>query len=84
MLAKYEKICGGLLALIAFEQFDKMILTIATYGAEIWGFQQYKQVEDVHFRYCKIVLGSPDCSKYGSFRRMWNISNLYHLLCKMY
>ena len=59
MLAKYEKICGGLLASTAFELFDKMILPIVTYGAEIWVFQKYKQVEDVHYRYCKIVFGLP-------------------------
>ena len=39
--------------------FDKMILPILLYGAEIWGFKVHKSIESVQERFCKFVLSLP-------------------------
>ena len=77
MLAKYEKTFGGLPAAVALELYNKMTIPLVTYGVEFWGFQQYKQVEDIHVRPCKKVYGLPlhamnmaalgECERYPIF-----------------
>ena len=37
--------------------FDKLILPILNYGAEVWGFAESKVIERVHLQYCKHLLG---------------------------
>ena len=41
----------------AFELFDKMVLPIILYGAEVWGHQRYDHVERVQLKFCKFLLG---------------------------
>ncbi|KAK6191078.1 hypothetical protein SNE40_002826 [Patella caerulea] len=36
--------------------FDRMILPILTYGCEIWGFVDIKNIENVHLNFCKFIL----------------------------
>ena len=59
MLIIYSIKCGGFPTSVAFELFDKMVLPVLTYGAEIWGSKQYKAIEDIQIYYCKKVLGLP-------------------------
>jgi hypothetical protein len=42
-----------------FYLFEKTIVPILLYGAEIWGFQNYKQLEKLQINLCKYVLGVP-------------------------
>jgi hypothetical protein len=39
--------------------FDKMVLPVLTYGAEIWGYKTYNCIENVQNRYCKYILNVP-------------------------
>ena len=40
-----------------FELFDKLILPILNYGAEIWGFRNTIHTERIHLHFCKKLLG---------------------------
>lgn len=59
MLKKLIRKCGGLDTAVEFDLFDKMILPILLYGAEIWGFERASEIEKVHAKFCKYVLGVP-------------------------
>ncbi len=37
--------------------FDYMIVPILTYGCEVWGVYNYKDVDKLHKKFCKYVLG---------------------------
>jgi hypothetical protein len=40
-----------------FKIFDSMVTPILTYGAELWGFECNKHIEQVHSKFCKDFLG---------------------------
>ena len=71
---EYNMKCNGLPIKAAFDLFDKMIMPIILYGAEIWGTGYFKQTESVQMRFCKRILGAPkntsndavlgDCGRY--------------------
>ena len=42
---------------VAFKIFDSRIVPILLYGNEIWGFGGRNQIENIHSRFCKFVLG---------------------------
>jgi len=42
-----------------FKLFDSVILPILSYGSEIWGFQYYDEIERVHRKWCRRLLGVP-------------------------
>ncbi len=37
--------------------FDKLVVPILNYGGEVWGFSQANQIERVHLKFCKRLLG---------------------------
>ena len=39
--------------------FDKTVVPILLYGAEVWGFKYYKILEEVQVNFCKNALGLP-------------------------
>lgn len=39
------------------ELFDKLVSPILDYSSEVWGFSQAKQIERVHLKFCKSLLG---------------------------
>jgi hypothetical protein len=49
--------CNGIPIEVAFELFDKMILPVVTYAAEVWGYEIYEPIERVQFQFCKFILG---------------------------
>ena len=51
--------CGGLHVTCAFNLhvFDKMIMPILCYGCEVWGYEPKTNIEKVHARFCKYILG---------------------------
>ena len=57
MLYIYERKCDGLPLLSAFELFDKMILPVLLYGAEIWGYKEWPVIEKVHLKFLKRLVG---------------------------
>ena len=39
------------------ELFDKLISPILNYGSEVWGFHDAPEIEKVHLKFCKNILG---------------------------
>ena len=39
------------------ELFDKLISPILNYGSEVWGFRDGLEIERVHLKFCKSILG---------------------------
>ena len=37
--------------------FDKCVVTVLTYGSDVWGTDVHKSVESVHLKFCKNQLG---------------------------
>ena len=54
--------CGGLMPSLALNLFDKMVVPILTYGAEIWGCNVHVSIERVQTKCIKWVLGLPWCT----------------------
>ena len=42
-----------------FDLFDKMITPILSYGCEVWRCYSMKNLETVHKKICKLVMGMP-------------------------
>ena len=43
--------CGGLPKDVALELFDKMLLRIVLYGAEIWGFKEWDAIKRIQLKF---------------------------------
>ena len=58
---------------IQLKLFDALILPILTYAAEIWGFENIKNLEKMHLQFCKRVLklriSTPNYMVYGELGR---------------
>ena len=54
--------------------FDAMIVPILLYGSEVWGVFNLKEVDKLHMRFCKYVLGikrqTPNAAVYGELGRL--------------
>ena len=50
------KTCGGIPIILALDLFDKIVLPILIYGAEIWGTKYAGPIEVVHIKYCEYIL----------------------------
>ncbi len=42
---------------IQLHLFDSVVQPILLYGSEVWGFEDCKNIERVHLKFCKIVMG---------------------------
>lgn len=53
--------------------FDSMVEPILLYGSEIWGFENLKNIEQVHLSFCKRILKvrstTPNYMVYGELGR---------------
>ena len=49
--------CGTLPKNIAVQIYDSIVLSILCYGSEIWGTKMWSEIEIVHNKFCKYVLG---------------------------
>ena len=43
---------------VAFKNFDRRIAPVLFYGAEVWGSERRNQIEKIHLRFCKFLLGA--------------------------
>ena len=41
---------------IAYDLFDSTVLPILVYGSEVWGYSNLDYIENLHFKFCKILL----------------------------
>ena len=37
--------------------FDSLVVPIITYGCEVWGIYNYSEVDKIHYKFCKYILG---------------------------
>lgn len=55
------------------EMFDKAVVPILLYGAEIWGYEKFDILERVHLKFCKHILklknSTPNVMIYGELGR---------------
>ena len=53
--------------------FDTMVVPILLYGSEVWGVYDFKNVDKLHIRFCKNILGvrqqTPNMAVYGELGR---------------
>ena len=56
-LSLYNKRCGGLSININCELFDKIVLPILLYGAEMWGYEYYESIDTVQNTFYRRILG---------------------------
>ena len=59
---------------IQFELFDRMVIPVILYGCEIWGYKKMIILEQLHLKFCKMVLklkqSTPDVMVYGESGRL--------------
>ena len=59
---------------VIMDLFDKYIGAILNYSCEVWGFHNARDVEQVHFSFCKRVLGVKKTTQndfvYGELKRV--------------
>ena len=56
-LQKLESLCDGIPCSTYFSLFDKVVLPILCYGAEIWGYERRERIERVQIKLLKRVFG---------------------------
>jgi len=59
LIKKANRVSGGLMPQVLLNLFDKLVLPILLYGAEIWGCTTHNSIETVHTKFLKYVLGLP-------------------------
>ena len=37
--------------------FDTLVVPILLYGSEVWGIYNFKEIDKLHFKFCKHILG---------------------------
>ncbi len=66
--------CGRLPPNTLLMLFDKMIMPVLLYGAEIWGYSTRMEIELVQVKYCKFVMGvsttAPNAAVLGDCGRL--------------
>ena len=67
MLNKSSKLCLPLD--LKLKLFDQLVIPVLLYGCEIWGFEDLRQLEAFHIKFCKYILmlskNIPNCMVYG-------------------
>ncbi len=57
VIRNIQHLCGNIPVSVCFNLFDKMIVPILLYGAEVWGYTIRPDIENVHIKFCKYILG---------------------------
>jgi len=74
IIRKIQGICGNIPVGVCFKLFDKMVAPILLYGSEVWGYDSRIDIENVHIKFCKYVLGlsrnTPNCAVLGECGRV--------------
>ena len=69
---------------VQLQLFDSVVLPIALYGCELWGFRNLEILEKLHLQYCKIILNVKKCTTsamvYGELGRL---PLEYNVKCRM-
>ena len=72
LLSLFENI--NLSIKIKLSLFDAMVSPILLYGSEVWGAYNCKEIDKLHVKFCKYILGvkkqTPNCAVYGELGRL--------------
>ena len=53
--------------------FDKLVSPILLYASEVWGLYKYENIDKIHIKFCKNILGvrtqTPNYAVYGDLGR---------------
>ena len=60
MIKRLIKTCGGIPIKLSLELFDKIVVPILVYGAEVWGTKSREKIELVQRNFCKYILNVPN------------------------
>ena len=41
---------------------DSLVVPILCYDSEVWGYEYHRKIEQVHIKFCKLVLGVGKCA----------------------
>ena len=87
LIKKFLYICTNVRIQDAFFLFDRMVVPILLYGAELWGYETINLIENVQSQYCKYLLklsvntenvaALGECGRYPLYVK-------YHLKCIRY
>ena len=73
---------------LALELFDYLVLPIVIYGSEVWGYSNIEQLEVLHRKFMKILLGvkchTPNCMIYGETGKMPVMINIQNRMINFY
>ena len=47
---------------ISLELFDAFVNPVINFRCQIWGFTKSKELERIHLKFCKMVLGVKQCT----------------------
>ena len=72
LIAKSRKL--GLSIDVQLYLFDTLVIPVALYGSEVWGFKNVDIVEQLHLKYMRMLLkvnnSTPKCMLYGELGRL--------------
>lgn len=58
---------------IQLSLFDQLVVPVLLYGVEVWGAENLQPIEQLHLRFCKLLLcvkkSTPSCIVYGELGR---------------
>jgi len=61
--------------------FDSLVVPLIMYGSEVWGIYNTPEVDEIHLRFCKLILGvkqqKSNASVFGELGRF-----LLAVICK--
>ena len=57
MIKRLIGTCRGLPHSIIFNIFDTTVVPVLTYSSEVWGYEPRDEIETVHLKFCKYILG---------------------------
>ncbi len=64
--------------------FDSLIIPIATYGCEVWGFKHIEGLEKLHLQYCKMILKVNKCTTTAMvLGELGRLPIEYNIRCRM-
>ena len=44
---------------LSLQLFDSLAMPILLYCCEVWGYEDFKILEKLHLKFCKLILGVP-------------------------
>ena len=73
---------------LSLQLFDSLVMPILLYCCEVWGYEDFKILEKLHLKFCKLILGVPRSAPsyvvYGELGRQPLSSFIYPRMLKFW